>query len=43
MEIQPNYKDKSISLNQNKYTYNLLRKFNKDKLMPVSSPIELGV
>lgn len=43
MQICPNYTNKSLSINQNKYTTNLLEKFQKTNLRPVSTPVELGV
>jgi len=43
MEINLNYKDKSIYINQNKYLKTILKRFNKDKLNPISTPIELGL
>jgi hypothetical protein len=43
MEIKLNYKDKSLYINQNKYLKELLKRFDKEKLTPVSTPIELGV
>ena len=43
MEINLDYKNKSVYINQNKYLKNILTRFNKDKLNPVSIPIELGL
>ena len=43
MEFKLDYKNKTIYINQNKYLKGLLKKFNKEKLNPVSTPIELGV
>jgi hypothetical protein len=43
IEIKLNYKNKSILIHQNKYLNNLLKRFNKDKLNPVSTPIKLGI
>ena len=43
MEFKLDYKNKTIYINQNKYLRGLLKKFNKEKLNPVSILIELGV
>ena len=43
MEFKLDYKNKGIYINQIKYLKGLLVKFNKDKLTPVSTPIELGI
>ena len=41
MEINLDYKNKSVYINQNKYLKNILTRFNKDKLNPISIPIKL--
>jgi hypothetical protein len=43
MEIKLDYKNKSILIHQNKYLNNLLKRFNKENLNPVSTPVELGI
>lgn len=43
MEIKLDYKDKSILIYQTKYLKNLLKRFNKDKLTLVTTPIKLGI
>ena len=43
MEINLDYKNKSVYINQNKYLKNILTRFNKDKLNPISIPIKLGL
>ena len=43
MEINLDYKNKSILIHQNKYLQNLKTRFNKGKLTPVFTPIDLGV
>ena len=43
MEIEYNIEKGYISINQNKYLTKIKKRYNKDKLNPVSSPIELGV
>lgn len=43
MQVITDYKNKKIYLNQNKYTANLLERFEKQNMKPVTSPIELGI
>ena len=43
MEINLDYKNKSILIHQNKYLQNLKTRFNKGKLTPIFTPINLGV
>lgn len=43
MQIKTDYKNRSLKINQNKYTQSLLEKFNKVNLHPVTSPVELGI
>jgi len=42
MEINHNINSKELTINQNKYLNNIKVRFNKDKLTPISTPIELG-
>jgi hypothetical protein len=43
MEFTINRKDKSMYIHQTKYLKNIKKRFHKDKLTPVSTPVELGV
>ncbi|RKF60525.1 Retrovirus-related Pol polyprotein from transposon TNT 1-94 [Golovinomyces cichoracearum] len=43
MEIIPDYHNRSIKINQTKYTIGMLTRFQKENVKPVSSPVELGV
>lgn len=43
MEIDYNIEKGYIAINQNKYLETIKNRYNKNKLNPVSSPIELGV
>ncbi|KAI0992373.1 hypothetical protein K3495_g15813 [Podosphaera aphanis] len=43
MQITTEYENQKIQLNQNKYTANLLERFQKNKMNPVTSPVELGI
>ena len=43
MQIETDYQHKVIKINQNKYTSSLLQRFEKETVVPVSSPVELGI
>ena len=43
MEITRDRKNKVIKLNQKKYTQNILKRFNKQNLNPVSTPGIIGL
>ncbi|KHJ32518.1 hypothetical protein EV44_g4231 [Erysiphe necator] len=43
MQIEADYKNKVIKINQNKYTASLLQRFEKETGVLVSSPVELGI
>ena len=43
MEINLDYKNKTILIHQTKYLNNIIQRFNKGNLTPVLTPIELGV
>jgi hypothetical protein len=43
MEINLDYKNKTILIYQTKYLNNIIQRFNKGNLTPVLTPIELGV
>ena len=43
IEITKNHKNKGIALNQIKYTQNILQRFNKQNLNPVSTPGIIGL
>ena len=43
MEITRDRKNKSLKLTQIKYIKNMLEKYNKNKLNPISTPSDPGV
>ena len=43
MEIVLNYNNKLVLIHQNKYLDNIKKRFNKQNLNPVSTPVELGL
>ena len=43
MEIIRNRKERTLLLSQKKYIKSLLKRFNKEKLNPVSIPGEIGI
>lgn len=43
MEITTEYDKQIINMNQNKYTVNLLERFDKNNMNPVTSPVEMGI
>jgi len=43
MVINRNRKDKTLSISQNQYLANILKKFNMIDCKPVSTPLETGI
>jgi hypothetical protein len=43
MEINLDYKNKTILIHQTKYLNNIMTRFNKGNLTPVLTPVELGI
>ena len=43
MEINRNKEERTLLLSQTKYTSNILARFNKNHLNPVSTPAEAGI